>query len=74
MDTSAFGDPLLDPLFTTAEAAAIFSPLQRLQGMLDFEAALARAQARVGVIPRIALVWRSVTWKRPEDVQTNRPR
>jgi 3-carboxy-cis,cis-muconate cycloisomerase len=30
---------------------AVFSDRGRLQGMLDFEAALARAQARVGVIP-----------------------
>ncbi len=48
-------DPLLDPLFTTAEAAGIFSPTARLQGMLDFEAALARAEASVGVIPATAV-------------------
>ncbi len=44
-------DPLLDPLFTTDEAARVFSPAARLQGMLDFEAALARAEAATGVIP-----------------------
>ncbi|HXF18473.1 MAG TPA: lyase family protein, partial [Burkholderiales bacterium] len=33
---------------------AIFSDHGRLQGMLDFEAALARAQARAGVIPNSA--------------------
>src|SRR5205823_351370 len=42
---------LLAPLFGTPEASAIFADRTRLQGMLDFEAALARAEARVGVIP-----------------------
>src|SRR3954449_5747070 len=45
---------LLGPLFGTAEAASAFSDGARLQGMLDFEAALARAQARLGVIPAAA--------------------
>ncbi|SMH34551.1 3-carboxy-cis,cis-muconate cycloisomerase [Azospirillum agricola] len=48
-------DPLLDPLFTTAAAARAFSPAARVQGMLDFEAALARAEAAVGVIPATAV-------------------
>jgi 3-carboxy-cis,cis-muconate cycloisomerase len=42
---------LLDPLFTTDAMRAIFSDRRRLQGMLDFEAALARALARAGVAP-----------------------
>lgn len=42
---------LFDPLFTTQEMGEIFSDRARLQGMLDFEAALARAEARLGVIP-----------------------
>ena len=42
---------LFDPLFTTDRMRAVFSERNRLQGMLDFEAALARAEARVGVIP-----------------------
>jgi 3-carboxy-cis,cis-muconate cycloisomerase len=42
---------LLGPLFGTAEAAALLDDRARLQGMLDFEAALARAEATVGVIP-----------------------
>lgn len=42
---------LLDPLFTTDRAREIFSDRGRLQGMLDFEAALARALARSGVAP-----------------------
>jgi 3-carboxy-cis,cis-muconate cycloisomerase len=45
---------LLGPLFGTAESMAAFSDASRLQGMLDFEAALARAQARHGVIPAAA--------------------
>ena len=43
---------LLDPLFRTDAMREIFSDHGRLQGMLDFEAALARAQARLGVIPK----------------------
>lgn len=46
---------LLDPLFTTAAARGWFSDRARLQGMLDFEAALARAEAKVGVIPQPAV-------------------
>ena len=42
---------LLDHLFTTEPMRAIFSDVRRLQGMLDFEAALARAETRVGMIP-----------------------
>ncbi|MET0680791.1 MAG: 3-carboxy-cis,cis-muconate cycloisomerase [Burkholderiales bacterium] len=45
---------LLDPLFTTDRMRAVFSDRDRLQGMLDFEAALARAEARAGVIPDAA--------------------
>ncbi|MGH2819972.1 MAG: lyase family protein, partial [Actinomycetota bacterium] len=42
---------LPDVMFTTPEMASIFSGRARAQRMLDFEAALARAQARAGVIP-----------------------
>ena len=45
---------LLDPLFRSGRMREIFSDRGRLQGMLDFEAALARAAARTGVIPRRA--------------------
>jgi 3-carboxy-cis,cis-muconate cycloisomerase len=38
-------------LFTTPAMAAVFSAEARVRRMLDFEAALARAQARAGVIP-----------------------
>jgi 3-carboxy-cis,cis-muconate cycloisomerase len=45
---------LLARLFGTPEASAAFGDRARLQGMLDFEAALARAEARTGVIPAAA--------------------
>lgn len=45
---------LLDPLFRTDAMREIFSDRGRLQAMLDFEAALARAEARAGVIPKSA--------------------
>ena len=43
-----------DTLFTTDAMRAIFSARARLFRMLEFEAALARAEARVGVIPQAA--------------------
>jgi 3-carboxy-cis,cis-muconate cycloisomerase len=49
------GSPLLGRLFGTAETEAAFSDQARLQGMLDFEAALARAQARLGIVPATAV-------------------
>ena len=45
---------LLGHLFTTEEMRAIFSDQRRVQAMLDFESALARALGRVGVIPKAA--------------------
>ncbi len=42
---------LLDPLLRTLEMAAAFDDRARLQGMLDFEAALARAEAECGIVP-----------------------
>jgi len=45
---------LLAALFSTPEASSILGDRARLQGMLDFEAALARAEARAGVIPAAA--------------------
>jgi len=47
---------LLDPLFRRRALDEIFSGRARVQRMLDFEAALARAEASVGVIPRAAPV------------------
>ncbi len=40
-----------DALFTTQRMRTVFSDSGRLQGMLDFEAALARAEAAIGIIP-----------------------
>jgi 3-carboxy-cis,cis-muconate cycloisomerase len=45
---------LLDALFRTDAVREVFSDRGRLQGMLDFEAALARAAARTGLIPQDA--------------------
>ncbi len=45
---------LLGPLFCPADLSAVFSDAARLQGMLDFEAALARAEAATGLIPATA--------------------
>ena len=45
---------LLDPLFRWDAVEDRFSDRARLQAMLDFEAALARAEARAGVIPAAA--------------------
>jgi 3-carboxy-cis,cis-muconate cycloisomerase len=46
---------LFDRYFISAAMAAVFSDTGRVQGMLDFEAALARAEARVGLIPHSAV-------------------
>ena len=45
---------LLDPLFGSAAMDEVFSDAARLQCMLDFEAALAHAEARCGIIPPAA--------------------
>src|SRR5215831_12229457 len=45
---------LLDPLFCIQEIDKVFSDSSRLQRMLDFESALARAEAQAGVIPKSA--------------------
>ena len=42
---------LIDSLATTPALSAVFSDAAILQAMLDFEIALARAEARAGVIP-----------------------
>lgn len=46
---------LFDAYFTAPAMRAIFCDQGRVQDMLDFEAALARAEARVGLIPREAV-------------------
>jgi 3-carboxy-cis,cis-muconate cycloisomerase len=45
---------LIESLATTEALAELFSDSSVLQAMLDFESALARAQARLGVIPASA--------------------
>jgi 3-carboxy-cis,cis-muconate cycloisomerase len=46
--------PLLAPMFSSAAMRAVCDDAAALQHMLDFEAALARAEAAVGVIPASA--------------------
>jgi 3-carboxy-cis,cis-muconate cycloisomerase len=48
------GLSLFDQIFAGADVAEVFSDRAHVQGLLDFEAALARAEARVGVIPQKA--------------------
>ena len=45
---------LIESLATTDQLAELFSDQSLLQALLDFETALARAQARVGIIPLAA--------------------
>ncbi len=52
--TGASSRSLLDGIFGSAAMQAIFGESAQLQAMLDFEAALAAAQARCGLIPEIA--------------------
>ncbi|MHB8271590.1 3-carboxy-cis,cis-muconate cycloisomerase [Bradyrhizobium sp.] len=47
--------PLLAPMFSSAAMRAVCDDAAVLQRMLDFEAALARAEAAVGVIPASAV-------------------
>ncbi|HEX6506438.1 MAG TPA: 3-carboxy-cis,cis-muconate cycloisomerase, partial [Chloroflexota bacterium] len=44
----------IDYLFSTPLMSAAFSPEAHVRGMLAFEAALARAEARAGIIPQEA--------------------
>jgi 3-carboxy-cis,cis-muconate cycloisomerase len=53
MSTPASGN-LLGPLFASAKMRAALSDSAMLQRMLDVEAALARAEASIGVIPKSA--------------------
>src|ERR1700681_1842211 len=46
--------PLLAPMLSSAAMRAVCDDVASLQNMLDFEAALARAEAEVGVIPERA--------------------
>jgi 3-carboxy-cis,cis-muconate cycloisomerase len=46
--------PLMGPLFSSPGMRQVWSDRGRLQALLDFEAGLARAEAKVGVIPQRA--------------------
>nr|WP_268939916.1 3-carboxy-cis,cis-muconate cycloisomerase [Pseudomonas cichorii] len=50
-DVNRPSNQLFDAYFTQSLMREVFCDAGRVQGMLDFEAALARAQARVGLIP-----------------------
>jgi 3-carboxy-cis,cis-muconate cycloisomerase len=52
--TSSPLSSLTGSMFSTEAMQAAFAAQACIQGMLDFEAALARAQARVGIIPAAA--------------------
>jgi 3-carboxy-cis,cis-muconate cycloisomerase len=47
--------PLLAPMLSSAAMRAVCDDRSTLQNMLDFEAALARAEAAIGVIPKAAV-------------------
>src|SRR4029079_19225447 len=47
--------PLLAPMLSSAAMRAVCDDRSTLQNMLDFEAALARAEAATGVIPQAAV-------------------
>ncbi|RKS23673.1 3-carboxy-cis,cis-muconate cycloisomerase [Pseudomonas sp. WPR_5_2] len=49
------GNQLFDAYFTARDMRDVFCDQGRVQAMLDFEAALARAEARVGLIPQSAV-------------------
>src|SRR5712692_7327116 len=41
----------IDNLYSTSKMSSVFSPKAHVQGMLAFEAALASAEAKAGIIP-----------------------
>lgn len=49
------GNQLFDAYFTARDMREVFCDQGRVQAMLDFEAALARAEARVGLTPSAAV-------------------
>jgi 3-carboxy-cis,cis-muconate cycloisomerase len=57
---------LFDPLFGSAAIGGVFSDAARIQHMLDFESALAKAEAHCGVIPAAAAV--AIASKCKEDL------
>ncbi|MCO7608750.1 3-carboxy-cis,cis-muconate cycloisomerase [Pseudomonas chlororaphis] len=53
--TLTASNQLFDAYFTAREMRDVFCDQGRVQAMLDFEAALARAEARIGLIPQRAV-------------------
>ena len=54
MPTSLIDSAVFRDIFSTEAMRRVFSDGNRVQKYLDFEAALARAQARLGIIPKEA--------------------
>jgi 3-carboxy-cis,cis-muconate cycloisomerase len=54
MPTSLIDSAVFRDIFSTEPMRRVFSDENRVQKYLDFEAALARAQARLGIIPKEA--------------------
>src|ERR1700746_2439083 len=54
MPTSLIDSAVFRDIFSTEAMRGVFSDGNRVQKYLDFEAALARAQARLGIIPKEA--------------------
>src|ERR1700730_6588726 len=54
MPTSLIDSAVFRDIFSTEAMRRVFSDANRVQKYLDFEAALARAQARLGIIPGTA--------------------
>jgi 3-carboxy-cis,cis-muconate cycloisomerase len=66
MTFSALDSGLLGPLFATDAMRAVFSDRARIGAMLRMEAALARAEARLGIVPdELAAAIAAI---RPEDL------
>ena len=51
MSDTAYSSALTSPIFASAAVAGLFSDRAIVQAMLDFEAALAEAEAEAGIIP-----------------------
>src|SRR5438034_9330776 len=54
MPVSLIDSVVFRDIFSTAAMRGVFSDENRVQKYLDFEAALARAQSRLGIIPKKA--------------------
>src|SRR5579862_9403297 len=54
MPATALDSAIFRDIFSTAAMRQVFSDENRVQRYLDIEAALARAQARLGIIPQEA--------------------